>query len=249
MINERLEELAALHAMNLLDVAGERELLEAIRRDPEVADFVREFVESGALLACEAPEVAPPPRLKNDIMRQLPQPKAVGGIIHFPHWISYAIAACLLALGIIQTLQILDLKSQVKNLQSGLLAETTEAQQLRQSNALKDLRLAILQEGAAAQSDATYAASHVLVAWDPAQNRGVLSMHDLPTPPPGHDYQLWVLDPKAPAPISAGVISDSRAFAVKSVGTSNPGFAISLEPSGGRPTPTGPILFAAAPGQ
>jgi anti-sigma-K factor RskA len=57
-----------------------------------------------------------------------------------------------------------------------------------------------------------------------------------------------VLDPQALAPVNAGVITASRSFAVQPVGTQSPGFAISLEPSGGRPEPTGPILFAVAPG-
>jgi anti-sigma-K factor RskA len=104
-------------------------------------------------------------------------------------------------------------------------------------------------DSTAAQGDVSYASSHVIVAWDPVQHRGVVSMQDLPMPPAGHDYQLWVLDPKAPSPISAGLITGSRSFDVAPVSTTNPGFAVSLEPSGGRPSPTGPILFAVAPGQ
>ena len=40
-----------------------------------------------------------------------------------------------------------------------------------------------------------------------------------------------------------------RSFDVDLISTTQPGFAISLEPSGGVPAPTGPILFAVAPGQ
>ncbi len=77
-------------------------------------------------------------------------------------------------------------------------------------------------------------------------------MHQLPPPPPGKDYQLWVLDPTAPAPISAGLLSagaGSQNFGTGSAVTNGPGFAVSLEPAGGRPLPTGAILFAVAPGQ
>jgi len=157
-------------------------------------------------------------------------------VVPFSHWFPYAIAACLMVLGITQAVQIAGLKSQ-------LSASLTDASRLRQSNALIGLRLATLEA-----KDAAYTASKIMVAWDPYQHRGVVSMQGLPIPPAGHDYQLWVLDPGAEAPLNAGLITDSRPFAVKPVSTPSPGFAISLEPSGGSPELTGPILFAVAPG-
>jgi anti-sigma-K factor RskA len=39
-----------------------------------------------------------------------------------------------------------------------------------------------------------------------------------------------------------------RFVAVRPMDTPGPGFAISLEPTGGMPEPTGAILFAVAPG-
>ena len=155
-------------------------------------------------------------------------------------WLPHAIAACLMMLGISQALQILDLRSQ-------LLAARADATRLRKSNAFMGLRLATLEARDAAK-DASYASSQIIVAWDPYRNRGTVAMQNLPAPPAGHDYQLWVLDPEAEAPISAGLITGSRPFTVKPVSTQNPGFAISLEPSGGSPVPAGPILFAVAPG-
>jgi len=86
------------------------------------------------------------------------------------------------------------------------------------------------------------------VAWDPYQERGVVAMEDLPAAPAGYDYELWVLDPAAEAPLGAGLLAGPRSFTVKPVSTPSPGFAISLEPGGGSPEPTGPILFAVAPG-
>ena len=49
-----------------------------------------------------------------------------------------------------------------------------------------------------------------MVAWDPVHApRGFVSIQNMPAPAAGHDYQLWVLDPTAPAPISAGAAPDS----------------------------------------
>lgn len=154
----------------------------------------------------------------------------------FSRWIPYAIAACLMILGIIQVRQIMALQSQ-------LLAVRADATRLRESNALVGLYLTTLEA-----KDTAFASTQILVAWDPYQHRGVISLQNLPTTPAGHGYQLWVLDPEAETPISAGLITGSRTFTVKPLSTPSPGFAITLEPSGGSPEPTSPILFAVAPG-
>jgi anti-sigma-K factor RskA len=234
----RYDELAALHAVDLLDDASRRELLDAAERDPAIEALVRDYVDTAALLAYEAPPVALPPELRQKILRQLPAPARAGksNIIPFTQWVPYAIAACLMALGILESLQINGLKSE-------LASSEKISQKLADSNALIGLHLATLEA-----KDTAYAASKILVAWDPYRHTGVVSLQNLPAAPTGKDYQLWVLDPGAEAPVSAGVVTDSRSFAVKPVSTPNPGFAISLEPAGGRPEPTGPILFAVAPG-
>jgi anti-sigma-K factor RskA len=234
--NSDFKEMAALHALGLLDDAGRAELLEAARHDAEIDRLIVNFDEAAALLAYEAPEVQPPPGLRQKILQQLPERGSSSKIIPFHPWLPYAIAACLMALGILQALQIGTLKSQLVN-------ESANVKRLSASNALIGLRLQTLEA-----KDTSYSSSQIMVAWDPYQHRGVVALQNLPAPPAGHDYQLWVLDPSAPAPISAGLITASRPFAVQPVSTESPGFAISLEPTGGRPEPTGPILFAVAPG-
>jgi anti-sigma-K factor RskA len=234
--NSRLEELAALDALNLLDESSSKELIETARTDQEVARLVRDFSETAAQLAHEPDGIKPPPELRDQILRHLPAPKGRSQVIPFPMLIPYAIAACLMILGLSQALQMITLKRK-------LAVTSLDDEKMRQSNALVSLRLALLEA-----KDSAYAASKVMVAWDPYQNRGMLALQDLPQPPAGHDYQLWVLDPNAPAPISAGLITGAKSFGVPPISTPNPGFAISLEPTGGSPSPTGPILFAVAPG-
>ncbi len=238
--HSRLEELASLHAVDLLSEAERKELFEAAQANPAANLLVREFAETAALLAYEAPQIKPPPDLKREILDQLPARNSKSKIIPFRALIPFAIAAALMLLGIYQLKQIMALKSE-------LVATRADAARLRESNTFIGLRLATLEAKDAAQN-VVYASSKIMVAWDPYQHRGVVSMENLPAPPPGHDYQLWVLDPEAPAPVSAGVISASGPFSARPIGTPAPGFAISLEPSGGSPLPTGPILFAVAPG-
>ncbi len=97
--------------------------------------------------------------------------------------------------------------------------------------------------------DPAYTTARVLVGWDGNQHRGSIALQDFPPTPAGHDYQLWVLDPNAPAPVNAGVLTAARTFADTTCSMPRPGFAISLEPAGGSTSLTGPILFAVAPAE
>jgi anti-sigma-K factor RskA len=236
------EEMAALHALGLLDAEGTRQLLNAAARDPEVRRLVDALDETAAHLACEAPEVSPPPGLRQEILRALPP--ARGKILSFSPWFPYVLAACLAALAIIQGVAILQLRTDRTELQTQLLNTVEEVADLRKSNALISLRLATLDA-----KDPAYAGARLIVAWDASRHHGTFAMSNLPPAPMGHDYQLWVLDPNAPSPVSAGVVTASRPFEVTSVSVPNPGFALSLEPAGGSPSPTGPILFAVAPAE
>jgi anti-sigma-K factor RskA len=178
-----------------------------------------------------------------ELARQLPKrrPALSEKVITFPIWVPYALAACLCVLALAQSHVIFNLQKKVHAAQS-------EVAMWRDHDNMVQLKLASLEA-----QNAAYANAKVMVAWDPKMHHGYISMENMPAPPPGHDYQLWVLDPNAPAPISAGLLRMSpngQGFvATQPMDTSGPGFAISLEPSGGRSEPTaGAILFAVAPG-
>ena len=78
-----------------------------------------------------------------------------------------------------------------------------------------------------------------------SRSRGlVFTASNLPTPPPGRAYQLWVLTAQ-PAPISAGMLSldaNGRATAMIDTPQDLPkpiAMAVTLEPEAGVPSPTG----------
>jgi anti-sigma-K factor RskA len=78
-----------------------------------------------------------------------------------------------------------------------------------------------------------------------SRTRGlVFAAANLPAPPPGRVYQLWVLTAQ-PAPISAGLMkpdADGRVSATFSTPPDLPqpvAMAVTLEPDGGVPSPTG----------
>jgi hypothetical protein len=157
-------------------------------------------------------------------------------------WIVYAIATCLLVLAIVQCEELIRADKDRLRLQVELQRADKQIGSLEQSNALVSLHLV----GLAAQSP-DYAAARIFVAWDGNQHRGSIALENMPLTPEGHDYQLWVLDPNALAPLNAGVIAGARTFAVPDVSVPLPGFGISLEPKGGSANPTPPFLFAVAP--
>ncbi len=161
-----------------------------------------------------------------------------------PQWIPHSVALGLLVLAVFEAAEFVHLRRDRQQLQAQLADAQNTIARLQQSNALITLRVVALDS-----KDADYANARVLVAWDAIQHRGSIALQDFPLTPAGHDYQLWVLDPNAPSPLSAGVINASRVFDVPSCSMPRPGFAISLESAGGSASLTGPILFAVAPAE
>ncbi len=114
---------------------------------------------------------------------------------------------------------------------------------LRDRSAVAEMKVATL----TSQVDSTYLAS---IAWSQDEQTGVLNVRRLPKAERGQDYQLWVLDKKQAAPISAGtftVAPDGSAtieFAPTQSVSADSSFAVSLEKTGGSASPEGPILLA-----
>jgi anti-sigma-K factor RskA len=84
-----------------------------------------------------------------------------------------------------------------------------------------------------------------------SRSRGlVFTASNLPALPPGRTYQLWVVT--AQAPVSAGLLKPDANGAVNAVFNppanipSATAIAITIEPEGGVPAPTGPMYLAGA---
>jgi len=89
------------------------------------------------------------------------------------------------------------------------------------------------------------------IIWDPENRQAVLQLANLPAPPEDRDYQLWLIKDEQ-APIPSGVFHfDQPAtdlfFKVEHLDeepspTAN-AFAVTLEPKGGMPQPTGDMFL------
>jgi anti-sigma-K factor RskA len=142
----------------------------------------------------------------------------------------------------------------------------TELREARAEAAATAIRLTALQQA----SDRSQSAFAVLVAPDVARidlaaqpgqapgangrafwsrTRGmVFSATALPPPPPGRTYQVWVVT-KNPAPISAGLVEPDKdgrvnaVFATPADIAQPVAVAVTIEPAGGVPAPTGPKVL------
>jgi Anti-sigma-K factor rskA len=95
------------------------------------------------------------------------------------------------------------------------------------------------------------AAATALMFWDRTDNSWALYAHHLPPPPQGKTYQLWLLTPSSK--ISAGTFTPAPDSSVEVHATYElhdalKGVAVSEEPSGGAPQPTGRIVIVGTPG-
>jgi len=93
------------------------------------------------------------------------------------------------------------------------------------------------------------------IIWDPEKKTAILQISNLPAVPRGKDYQLWVIKNKKP--MSAGVFTvndpvTETMFKIDQLVETDKkvinAFAITLEPKGGVPQPTGKMYLLGTPG-
>ena len=256
MIDERLQEQAALHVLGALSPTEAREFKQALRNNSELKKFVGTLTSSVGALAGSVTATEPPPQLRAKILASvgekqkmilLPERKPI-----FPVWLAWSLGLFMTMLCILefkehkrlrdivytQTSIISDLNRFVTTLQSA----TNDLQQavlaLQATNRLANLRIAML-GSLLADSPKAVAVS----MWDDAKQEGVFVVQNLKPLPADRDYQLWVLD-NGTTPVDAGVFRVDGSgtvrveFKTKSLIKVAGKFAVTEEVRGGVPSPT-----------
>jgi len=250
-----LQESAALYAINALP-DDERRTFEAhVRTCSECAREVRSFADVVVGLALAAPQIDPPPSLRERVVGQARGASSETAAAKRPlrwtaGWLSAA-ALFIAALGLVRYTA--TLRQQIGGLQAQL-GETRA--RLDRTERLLDaatravngaqLRMAVLMAPDLARVDmaggtpAPRAAGRAF--W--SRTRGlVFAASALPPLPAGRTYQLWVVT--AQQPISAGLVRPDDNGAVTAFFATPPdipppvAMAVTLEPEGGVPAPTG----------
>jgi anti-sigma-K factor RskA len=260
MIDERMEEQASLYVLGVLTPEETRAFEAALASNAELQQFVATLRNSRDALAGSLPQATPPPALKKKILAQIdaqekviPMPSRVERPESWTSWLPWALAACLAIVCAISFSQQRALQQKngeqagrlvaLGKMADSLRSETQNLKQmvvsLQETNRLAGLRIAML-NSLLADSPKAVAVS----LWDNQQQRGVFIVQNLKQLPVDKDYQLWVLDPQYPSPVSAGVFQvDAQGnmrlqFKTDKLIESANKFAVTMEPKGGLPTPT-----------
>ena len=276
MIDEAKQDLLVQYLLGELDPTTAENVRAELARDVELRDFARDFEEAFASLAYTASPMAPPSELPQRILqaerraRRISQPAPYSRII----WLTmpWALAACFAIVCAVLSLEQAQIRKDLISLQEknteasrelvALQQKNTEASRelvalqqkiaqserdlaaLKEKNVLSELKIATLKAQIAAYKGAT-----AVVVWDKEQKKGVLQLDKLPPPGQGKDYQLWVIDPKKPQPVSAGILSVPNdglirtSFHPAAPVESADAFAISVEKAGGASKPEGQIIL------
>jgi anti-sigma-K factor RskA len=259
MIDERMEELASAYVLGALDAEELRAFQQQLAADAELRQLVAELRGVTLMMAGDAPPVEPSPGLRARVMldfedRAPARSAASGGASRgYPAFIPWALAAGFAALCLLFGYQTQSLREQLDVRQArieelGHIADRLRTeradlraavQSLQQSNRLANMRIAVL----SAQFKADPKAVAVSV-WDNDGQSGVVVVHHLRPPPPDKDYQLWIIDPRYPSPVDAGILKvdadgDGRAnFTARRPIQNADKFAVTEEVKGGSPVAT-----------
>jgi anti-sigma-K factor RskA len=259
MHNERLEDLAALEALDV-SLGGDAE--EFARHLAECAicrALLAEGREAAALLSAAAPPISPRPEVKRRLMAAIAAPSSAAPTApaqgapsgRLVPWLLAAAAALLFVFFVWDDARLRrersDLRSQTAYLAGRLTsAERDLARRDLQARVLESEDVRVLElSGKDPQPGA-----RAKVFWSPRAKRGVLVAGNLQPLPSGKQYELWVFSKGKPVP--AGVFdADARGRALaespdlSSIDTAQ-NFAVTIEPAGGVPAPTGPIVLVGA---
>lgn len=257
--HDALRELAASYALGALE-RDERERFEAhVTSCAACAEEVRSLSAAALALPLALPQVAPPPDVRD---RVLAATAGTARIASPPSswlarsgWLTAAAALILaVALGAYTT----SLQRRVRDLETtiGQMGGRVGQLELRVASSVRSAEAAQMRLAVLTAPDVT----DVRLAGQPpapgangrafwSRSRGlVFAASALPPLPAGRTYQLWYLT--SGAPVSAGLVKPddggrvSATFETPAAVTEPSGFALSIEPEGGVPAPTGAIYLA-----
>ncbi len=210
-------------------------IADALRdNDPEFAKLVNEIEAWLAPLNEQTPDKMPPAGLFDDIMREISPGSDAAPLLANDNgpgfWRPAAIAASLIAVAA--------LSLHLPSLNTPSEPQTAEQSQL----------MALLADDSQPQL--------VVIVYDPASQKVVAKMSNVPWPEDG-DYELWLIRDGEAGPQSLGLLNiekqsgndGSKEFEFAIPSQLNPSadlLAVSLEPKGGSGTskgPQGPVLF------
>jgi anti-sigma-K factor RskA len=211
-----------------------------------------------AMLSLAAPEEAPSAGARAKLLdrirvgkapaaERIPEARVRDAGVKAPRWWNniWAPAAAVLAIATI-LLWITDrrIDDQLHDLQQQVAAEKLETQHMQE--------LASMLAANDTKTAALTPTAQITKGWGRIKYNSRIGMvcytGDLPAPPPKKEYQMWIV-PEMGAPISVGTFLPAKfndghmCMAKMPEGVSCKSFAVTVEPMGGMPHPTGPMVL------
>jgi anti-sigma-K factor RskA len=241
MNHEAMDLHAAAYALGALD--GE-DLLEFERHRAAGCDrcetFLRDSREALVGLETSAPLPAPPPFVKETLMRRAAREGRASRRTPRRVWLPWMVTTAA-AMAVAALASGLYVSSRYEARLERLARDAASSAQLAALLREPGTRLVTLQgTGPAPQA-------HGRVVWHDAAG-GQLVVDGLPRAPEGKAYELWAFRSGTPRPAGVFRVDDAgrAVVGVAAAGGSVDGFAVTVEPAGGVPAPTGPIVLASA---
>ncbi len=277
MIDETQQDQAALHTLGLLEGDEAAAFRAALAGGPELQALADDLGEAAASLVHALPAAKAPPEILQRILAQVRAERMhaaprIQAAVPQTNWQPLALAASIAiaaTIGFLTGTKIADARTQgqIARLSSEIAKSEAERQRLvslaselkdergilqkriddlRQRDALSQVRIATLKSQLKA-----YAKVVAVAVWDGAGQQGLVRFDNLPQAAAGKDYQMWVIDPRNPKPVSAGVFSASASGVIevkfkpdRPIASADK-FAVSIEQKGGSPgLPTNVILMS-----
>ena len=258
MHEERFEELAAQEALGL--PLGEESAVFARHRAEGCAtceQLLVDFPIAASAFAAGVPSQRPRREVKARILESLSA--GPGTVVAMPRrssstaaWWLAAAAALLFVLAVFDDAR---LRLQREDLRSQATQLSAELATARQDVARRDLRVRVLESDDVKVlflgGKDPQPAARAKVFWSEKAKTGMLLAGNLAPLPPDKQYELWVF--AEGKPVAAGVFDVDASGRALFESTSLPGvaaaqnFAVTIEPRGGVPQPTGPIVLVGTP--
>jgi hypothetical protein len=250
---QEIEPLLPGYALGALDQQDRELVLEHLRSCPSCQAALADYLAVSEGLLLSSPAIRPPAGLRRLLAAAVEPERVDGGILArlrlaSPAWTGVAALVILLAVNLV----VLGKTSQmVRGQQASLDQLVAEQSRLAENLNTNQTAMAVgsypTSEVVRVQGDVAYGT----LVYDPELKIAVLYAWGLEALPASETYQAWLIDDSG-GRTSAGVFraSDGARFTVFIVSSSSPvgefrGLGVTVEPSGGSPSPTGPRVLAA----
>jgi len=265
--DERLQELISAYSLGVLEGEDLKMLEQYREKNPEhFMELVKESENAFSQLAYAVKGTDPDAELKKKLLKEIQKEKTVfqaeSGLSLWqrlqPFWLNLGAAVAAMAIvslisyNFLLTQKLDSQQAELSNLQNRIATAQNEIENLENESILNRQMVAFLEDPNVViinlvniQPDLT-AVGRVL--WNTKDDQAMFYGINLPQPPKGKTYQLWAIgsgDPK-----SAGIFNvnamGKNVLMLKSLNDLGKikQFAVSLEPAGGVPLPTGKIYLS-----